>query len=149
MVCLGNICRSPLADGILSQLAQEAGLDLIVDSAGTSAYHIDEQPDQRTQENARSHGYDLSHLRARQFTQSDFDEFDYIYAMDADNYNNIKKLARNESDMTKVDLLLNESHPGENRRVPDPYFGGDQGFENVFQMVHQACEVIIKKHQDA
>lgn len=147
VVCLGNICRSPLAEGILLHMVAEKKLKLTIDSAGTSNYHIGEAPDARTVANAKKHKIDLSPLRARQFTVKDFDAFDKIFVMDKSNLQNVLKLARNESDKQKVDLFLNISHPNQNMEVPDPYFGGDAGFENVFQMVWKASEILIKTYQ--
>lgn len=144
MVCLGNICRSPLAEGVLRKKAEEKGIKLTIDSAGTSNYHIDQQPDKRTQLNALEHDINLSNLRGRQFEVADYDQFDMIFAMDNDNYNNIITLARNEDDKNKVEMILNRSHPGSNMAVPDPYFGGEQGFENVYQLLDKACDEIIK-----
>ena len=149
MVCLGNICRSPLAEGVLRKKAKEKGINLFIDSAGTSNYHIDQQPDKRTQLNALEHDIDLSNLRGRQFNVEDFDQFDLIFAMDTDNYNNIIQLARNQNDKNKVEMILNRSHPESNMAVPDPYFGGEKGFENVFQILDNACEEIIKSMKDA
>lgn len=145
MVCLGNICRSPMADGLLRKKVDINGLDVIVDSAGTSNYHIGEAPDARMRETARSFDYPIDNLRARQFVQSDYDEFDLIYAMDASNYNNMIRLARNESDKQKVQLILNESYPGTNMEVPDPYYGGEQGFIDVFNLLDEATDIIIEK----
>ncbi len=144
MVCLGNICRSPLAEGILRDKAEKLGLDIYIDSAGTSNYHIGEHPDSRTIANARKHGVDVSHLKGRQFTVADFDAFDRIFVMDASNYSDVIALARNEADKNKVEMILNRLHPGSNMPVPDPYFGGEQGFENVFILLEQACDVIAK-----
>lgn len=145
MVCLGNICRSPLAEGIMLKLIKERGLQLEVDSAGTSNYHIGEAPDKRTIRNAAQHGVDLKPLRARQFSVEDFDHFDRIYVMDHSNRRNVLALASNELHQQKVQLLLNELHPGEDLEVPDPYFGGEQGFEDVFNMVYAACEKIASE----
>lgn len=145
MVCLGNICRSPLAEGIMLHLIAEKNLNVSVDSAGTSNYHIGENPDKRTISNAKKHGIDLSHLVARQFSVSDFDSFDKIYVMDKSNLSNVLALAKTDMHKSKVDLLLNVSHPNQNQEVPDPYYGGEQGFENVFQLVYKACEVIANK----
>lgn len=147
MVCLGNICRSPLAEGIMLKLIEEHRLNINVDSAGTSNYHIDEAPDRRTILNAAKHNIDLKPLRARQFKVSDFDEFDRIFVMDKSNLSNVMALAKSETHKAKVDLLLNASFPGEHREVPDPYFGGEQGFEDVFQMVYKACECIVNSPQ--
>ena len=143
MVCLGNICRSPLAEGILKSKVDTS--KVFVDSAGTAAYHVGELPDSKSIQVARKYHIDLTDQRARKFTVDDFDEFDRIYAMDQSNYYNIVSLARNETDKSKVKMILNESHPGHDREVPDPYYGGDQGFENVYAMLDEACE-IIKVH---
>jgi len=144
MVCLGNICRSPLAHGILaSKLDSE---DYFVDSAGTAAYHVGEKPDKRSIAVAKKYGIDISHQKARKFSQKDFDDFDLIYAMDISNYENIMALARNEADRQKVQLILNEVYPKENLEVPDPYYGGTDGFENVYKMLDKACTKIVDKH---
>jgi len=142
MVCLGNICRSPLAEGILR--SKITHLDILVDSAGTAAYHIGERPDVRSIEIANKYGIDLTSQRARQFSVNDFDEFDIIYAMDTSNYSNIISLARNEKDRDKVDLILNEINPRSFQSVPDPYYGGDNGFQNVYEMLDEACDIIIQ-----
>jgi len=143
MVCLGNICRSPLAQGILES---KVNLDKVfVDSAGTAAYHVGNLPDERSIDVAYKYGINITNQRARKFTVQDFDEFDYIYAMDISNYQNILILARDEEDENKVRLILNEIYPSENKSVPDPYYGGNQGFENVYQMLDEACDVISKK----
>jgi protein-tyrosine phosphatase len=140
MVCLGNICRSPLAEGIMLKLISENNINMRVDSAGTSDYHIDEAPDKRTITNAAKHDVDLKPLKARQFKASDFEKFDKIYVMDNSNMANVLALATTEEQKAKVDLLLNASKPGMNLEIPDPYFGGEQGFEDVFQMVYKACQ---------
>ncbi len=146
MVCLGNICRSPLAEGVLRYKLEKAGIKNIrVDSAGTSDYHVGDPPDTRSAQNAKQHGIDISNLCGRQFSVTDFDEFDLIYVMDASNYQNVIRLARNESDKTKVDFLLNAKWPGKNMAVPDPYYGSGDGFEKVFQLVDEACEEIVKR----
>jgi protein-tyrosine phosphatase len=143
MVCLGNICRSPLAEGIL--VSKVNADEIFVDSAGTGAYHIGKLPDERSIEVARKHGIDITNQRARKFTIKDFDTFDYIYAMDESNYQNILMLARTNEDKSKVQLILNETHPTKNLAVPDPYYGGNQGFENVYIMLEEACEIIVNK----
>ena len=143
MVCLGNICRSPLAEGIMLKLIEEKNLNIHVDSAGTSNYHVDEAPDRRTIINAALHNIDLKPLRARQFNSSDFEKFDKIYVMDKSNLTNVLALATNDEHKIKVDLLLNVSHPNQDLEVPDPYFGGEQGFEDVFQMIYNACKCIV------
>jgi protein-tyrosine phosphatase len=143
MVCLGNICRSPLAEGILkSKLSKQ---HFIIDSAGTANYHIGNPPDKRSVEVAKKYGLDISNLKGRQFGISDFDNFDWIYVMDESNYNNVIKLARTEEDIAKVKFILNEIHPNQNYAVPDPYYGGDEGFENVYNMLDEACDIISKK----
>jgi protein-tyrosine phosphatase len=142
MVCLGNICRSPLAEGILK--AKTNHLDVVVDSAGTAAYHVGEQPDIRSIEIANKYGIDLTSQRARQFSVNDYDEFDKIYAMDSSNYANIISLARDERDRNKVDVILNESNPKSFQSVPDPYYGGENGFQNVYDMLDQACNIITQ-----
>ncbi len=148
MVCLGNICRSPMAHGILRSKLNLLKLDVEVDSAGTSAYHIGDAPDIRQQETALVKGIDISDLRARQFTVQDFDDFDLIYAMDDSNYNNMASLARDELDHAKLKMILNENNPEQYLSVPDPYYGGSDGFELVYQLLDEACEVIAKKIQD-
>ncbi|QTE22704.1 low molecular weight protein-tyrosine-phosphatase [Polaribacter cellanae] len=140
MVCLGNICRSPLAQGILESKVNTAAV--FVDAAGTAAYHVGNLPDERSIDVARKYGIDITNQRARKFTVKDFDTFDVIYAMDTSNYDNILSLARNVEDEQKVKMILNESQPNENNSVPDPYYGGNQGFENVYKMLDEACEVI-------
>lgn len=142
MVCLGNICRSPLAEGILkSKLNPDF---YIVDSAGTSAYHIGELPDHRSIAIAKKNGIDISNQRARKFIPNDFNEFDLIYAMDIENYHNICSLSTNKSNLLKVKLILNEINPLKDLSVPDPYYGGDYGFENVYKMLDKACSIITK-----
>ena len=143
MVCLGNICRSPLAEGILQSKINPD--EVSVDSAGTAAYHVGELPDQRSIAVARKYGIDLTYQRARKFEVSDFDNFDEIFAMDESNYQNILKKARDREDEAKVKMILNESEPNSNQSVPDPYYGGDQGFENVYQMLDEACEIIANR----
>ncbi len=143
MVCLGNICRSPLAEGILK--SKVFSFKTFVDSAGTGAYHIGKKPDPRSIAIAKLHSIDLTDQRARQFCVEDFDEFDLIYAMDTSNYQNILNLARSEEDKSKVKLILNEIFPGENLDVPDPYYGGDFGFKNVYKMLDEACDIIAEK----
>lgn len=143
MVCLGNICRSPLAEGILqSKISKEF---CIVDSAGTANYHVGETPDKRSVATAKKFGIDISQQKCRQFKKSDFDEFDFIYVMDKSNYRNVIALAPNEAAKAKVQLILNESHPNSNLEVPDPYYGGIDGFEEVHKMLDEACNKIILK----
>lgn len=145
MVCLGNICRSPLAEGILSSKLNSNSI--FVDSAGTGAYHIGNQPDERSVAVAKNHGIDISKQKARHFQVSDFDIFDVIYVMDENNFQDILSLARNNHDKQKVKMILNEIHTNNNKSVPDPYYGGNEGFEKVFKMLDEACEIISKKIQ--
>jgi len=143
MVCLGNICRSPLAEGILK--SKIFSFKAFVDSAGTGAYHVGEKPDIRSIAIANKNGIDISNQRARKFTVEDFDMFDIIYVMDNSNYKNVISLARNEQDSAKVKLILNEVFPNEDLDVPDPYYGGEFGFKNVYDMLNEACDIISKK----
>jgi protein-tyrosine phosphatase len=142
MVCLGNICRSPLADGIMRKLVQDYNLDWTIDSAGTGNWHVGETPDRRAIQTAKKFGVDISGLCARQFSVKDFDEFDKIYVMDASNYQDVIALARNEEDKKKVDLLLNLTHPKMNKTVPDPWYD-ETLFEPVFKMIEEACKKIV------
>ena len=143
MVCLGNICRSPLAEGILKAKLFRA--NVVIDSAGTGAYHIDQKPDNRSIAVAQINGIDITNQRARKFLVEDFDEFDLIYVMDRANYRDVISIARNKEDIDKVKMILNEVFPNENLDVPDPYLGGDYGFKNVYKMLDEACEIIAKK----
>ena len=143
MVCLGNICRSPLAEGILQSKSKE----FKVDSAGTAGYHIGKQPDVRSIDISKKYDIDLTSQRARQFNTRDFENFDKIYAMDNDNYSKIISLARNQKDIDKVDLILNEIYPNEFQSVPDPYYGGDEGFKKIYSLLEEACEIIAKKYE--
>ncbi len=142
MVCLGNICRSPLAEGILQS---KVNATIKVDSAGTAGYHVGHLPDDRSIAVAKKHGINISDQRCRKFTVNDFDTFNMIYVMDRGNYQEVLSLARDKYDEQKVQLILNEVSPGADQSVPDPYFGGDAGFENVYQLLDEACEIIAKK----
>lgn len=145
MVCMGNICRSPLAEGIMKEKARKYNLDIQVDSAGTGAYHVNEPPDPRSVEIALDHGLDITHQRARKFITKDFDTFDQIFVMDHENYAGILSLTNNPEHTRKVDLIMNKAYSGKNMVVPDPYYGGDDGFKNVFMMLDEACEVIAQE----
>jgi protein-tyrosine phosphatase len=136
MVCLGNICRSPLAHGILE--SKLAGNNFYIDSAGTGAWHVGKAPDQRSVDVAKKHNIDISKQRARQFTKRDFTDFDLIFVMDKSNYKDIVALASHADEVAKVKLLL-DYNASSNIEVPDPYYGGDDGFETVFQMIDAAC----------
>ncbi len=142
MVCLGNICRSPLAEGILKSKVDPD--KVFVDSAGTAGYHIGSKPDPRSVAVARNYGIDISSQRCRKFDQVDFHEFDHIFAMDRSNYDNILSLARTETDRARVKLLLDITS-STTREVPDPYYGGDQGFEAVFQLIDEACTILARQ----
>ena len=141
MVCLGNICRSPLAEGILKRKIEESNLDWTVDSAGTSSWHIGERPHKGSIDIARKNGIDISNQKGRQFSVRDFDAFDLILAMDSENYQNIIGLVESESQKEKVKLMLNYAHPGSNMAVPDPYYTGD--FQEVYDLLELACTNFI------
>ena len=143
MVCLGNICRSPLAEGILKSKVNPN--NIYVDSAGTGHWHVGNLPDPRSIEVAKKHQVDITNQRGRQFSQKDFDNFDYIFVMDNSNKENVLSLSQKDSDREKVQLILDELFPNENVDVPDPYYGGGQGFESVYQMLDQACNEIAKR----
>jgi len=143
MVCLGNICRSPLAHGVLESKLNTS--QFYVDSAGTAAYHSGNPPDYRSIKVAKNNNIDISHQTARQFKASDFDRFDYIYAMDSSNYTNIISLARNNSDIGKVKLFLEENPNISNKNVPDPYYGDMSDFEYVFDLIETTSTIIAKR----
>lgn len=146
MVCLGNICRSPLAEGILKHKIKEQGLNWSVDSAGTGNFHVGEQPDLRSIAVAQKYDIDIKDQEARQFKTKDFSEFDLILVMDASNYRNVVNLARDQDDVKKVSLILNFSNPNQNKEVPDPYWD-DNGFEQVYTMLDKACDDIIERYK--
>ncbi|MCE2962652.1 MAG: low molecular weight protein-tyrosine-phosphatase [Chitinophagales bacterium] len=145
MVCLGNICRSPLAEGILKHKLGQKNLNATVESAGTGGYHIGALPDIRSIEIANKYSIDLTDQRARKVRSIDLEEFDLIFAMDTYNFQDLRKMAR-EEELSKIKLILNESHPNKNLSVPDPYYGGNDGFENVYHLLDQACERIIENY---
>ena len=134
-----------MADGLLRKKVNAHKLDVFVDSAGTAAYHIGEKPDARMRKTAKSFGVDLEPLRARKFISQDFDEFDIIYAMDKSNRENILAIARNESDKMKVEMILNELEPGKNKDVPDPYYGGEKDFLEVYELMDAATDKVIER----
>jgi len=140
MVCLGNICRSPLAEGILTKKTKH--LEVTVDSAGTAGYHIGRSPDNRSIKIADKHNINLRNQRARQFTRLDFDKFDIIYAMDTNNYSHLIALANNQEEREKVRMILNEINPGIFESLPDPYYGGDNGFQKIYNLLDKACDKI-------
>jgi protein-tyrosine phosphatase len=145
-VCMGNICRSPTAEGVFRDLVMHAGLDraIHIDSAGTHAYHIGKSPDPRASAAAAQRGYDLSTLRGRQVSEQDFLIFDYILAMDEDNLSNLKRICPAGHEH-KVSLFLEHSRNFSQREVPDPYYGGAQGFEHVLDMVEDAAQGLLDK----
>jgi protein-tyrosine phosphatase len=144
MVCLGNICRSPLAEGIMQRKVAEHGLDWQVDSAGTGAWHTGELPDRRSIATARRHGIDITGQRARQLKPHDLDRFDLVLAMDSQNYRDILRLAASKEHEEKVHLIMNFAAPGRNQAVPDPYWD-DNGFEQVFSMLEEACGRVVER----
>lgn len=146
MVCLGNICRSPLAEGILHHKSRQAGLNWTVESAGTNRYHIGEAPHPLSQKVALLHGIDISQQRARRITGADFDRYDKIYALAGNVIVDMQSLARQQYQPGKVDLLMNELHPGNNMDVPDPYYGAEPGYHEVFKMIGEACDSIISRY---
>lgn len=143
MVCLGNICRSPVAEGVMRKKADKYDLNIDVDSAGTSGWHNGEAPDSRSQSNAQQNGIDISAQKSRAVVLSDFEKFDVIYAMDESNYNNLLNMSP-EKYHSKIKMILNEVSPGSNSSVPDPYYGND-GFQLVFDLLDEACETIALK----
>jgi len=146
MVCLGNICRSPLAEGILKDKLNKAGLNWEVDSAGTNRYHTGDAPHRLSQKVAKLHGIDISKIKARTIVPEDFDRFDKIYAMAQDVIFDMRSVVGKKFNGNKVELLMNEVFPGENIDVADPYYGGEEGFHEVFKMMDEACEAIVKKY---
>ena len=143
MVCLGNICRSPVAEGILREKINQHQLDVTVDSAGTSGWHDGEPPDPRSIKSAASHGIDISQQVSRKLSVEDFEAFDLIFAMDRNNLENIKAVCPPQY-LDKVDLILNVDQPGSNREVPDPYYTSD-GFEEVHLLLDSACDALVKR----
>ncbi len=145
MVCLGNICRSPLAEGILQQKAFEAGLHWSIESAGTNNYHIGEPPHPLSQKVARLNGIDISRQRARRFVAEDFENYDRIYALADDVLDDIRRIARQKFDPSKVSLLMDELYPGKKMSVPDPWYGTEPGYHEVYALIDKVCEAIIAK----
>jgi protein-tyrosine phosphatase len=143
MVCLGNICRSPLAEGLLASKLPKNKFS--VDSAGTGGYHIGREPDHRSIATAKKNGLDISHQKARKFTTNDFEDFDYIFVMDNSNYDDVTFLAKTDEHKQKVELILNELFPDDNVDVPDPYYGLQNGFDMVYEMLDEATDLLAKK----
>jgi protein-tyrosine phosphatase len=146
MVCLGNICRSPLAEGILKHKVYEQGLKWVVDSAGTNGYHVGEAPHRLSQKVARVNGIDISHQKARKFVKEDFDRYDKIYALSSDVLEDMVLIGREKFDPSKAALLTEELFPGSNMDVPDPWYGPEKGYHEAFEMIDRACEKIIQKY---
>jgi len=145
-VCLGNICRSPTAHGLFQHKVKQAGLtdNIHIESAGTGAWHVGKTPDVRAQAKAAERGYDLSYIRARQVEPSDFERFDYILAMDESNLDELQRMAPSNYS-GHLSLFLDFANDADHREVPDPYYGGDQGFELVLDLVEQACEGLLSE----
>jgi protein-tyrosine phosphatase len=146
MICHGNICRSPLAEGILQHKANAAGLNWKVDSAGTSNEHEGDEPHHLSQKVARMNSIDISGQCSRQFRKTDMLKYDKIYVMDSENYIDIKRMSKELWNENKVDLLMNELYPNRNINVPDPWYGGEDGYHKVFKMINDACDAIIEKY---
>lgn len=147
LVCLGNICRSPIAEGVLKHKAKQLGLDWQIDSAGTNGYHIGEAPHRFSQKICLQHGIDISRQRARRFTAKDFEEYDMIYALALDVYREIEKIGYRQVQMNKVYLFLSESKEGSTESVPDPWYGDESGYLPVFDIIEQTCTRIIKRYR--
>ncbi len=146
MVCLGNICRSPLAEGILKHKAKKAGLHWIIESAGTGGYHTGKPPHHLSQKVALLNGINIGEQKARLYIRNYIEEYDKIYVMDSENYSNVKRISGNLWNPAKVELLLNELYPGENRNVQDPWYGEEQHYHEVYALIDKACENIVKKY---
>lgn len=149
MVCLGNICRSPLAEGILQHKANDAGLNWTVDSAGTNSYHIGEAPHHLSQKVAKLNGVDICNQKARRFVKEDVERYDKIYAMADDVLDDIRQIAKEKYDPAKIDLFLNELYPEENKSVPDPWYGTEPGYHEVYKIIDEACNSIISKYENS
>ncbi|MDZ7877750.1 MAG: low molecular weight protein-tyrosine-phosphatase [Saprospiraceae bacterium] len=143
MICLGNICRSPLAEGILKHKVAKQQLDWQVDSAGTGDWHVGDLPDRRSIAIAKKYGIDLTDQRARQFQKSDLDTFDLILAMDKNNQQDILRFAKTETQRAKVQLIMNFSRPNSDLGVPDPYY--DNRFQLVYDLLNETCEAIVAR----
>ena len=145
MVCLGNICRSPLAEGILQEKAWQAGLSWTIESAGTNGYHTGEAPHHLSQKVALQRGIDISRQCARKFVADDFDRFDKIYAMAADVIDEIKWIAKAKFNAANISLLMDELYPGQHVDVPDPWYGPEPGYHEVYEMIERACDKIVEQ----
>ncbi|MBS1773334.1 MAG: low molecular weight phosphotyrosine protein phosphatase [Bacteroidetes bacterium] len=147
MVCLGNICRSPIAEGIMQRKIEEHFLDWTVDSAGTESYHIGEAPHKYSQKICLTNNIDISKQRARKFQKEDFERFDKIYAMATDVYEEIKHIGGRYADMDKLVLFLDEIQPGSGASVPDPWYGNEEGYTHVYYLIDRVCDAIIEKYK--
>lgn len=146
MVCLGNICRSPLAEGILQKKAADAGLNWLVESAGTNRCHTGEPPHHLSQKVAKKHGVDISAQLARDFIPHDFERYDKIYVMAADVLRDVKRISGPSFNEKKLDFFLNEIQPGQNLNVPDPWYGEEDGYDEVYQLIDRTCTKIIENY---
>ena len=146
MVCLGNVCRSPLAEGILRDKVKKANLNWTVDSAGTNGYDPGCAPHEFSQKVALENGINIKEQQCRHFVKEDMKRFDKIYVMDQQNYYEVKRISGSHWDEKKVDFLLNEIDPGENRIVPDPWMGGEDGFYKAYELINRACTAIVDKY---
>lgn len=149
MVCLGNICRSPLAEGILQHKADKAGLEWKVDSAGTNGYHVGEAPHKLSQKIAKLKGLDISRQCARRFKADDFEKYDKIYAMAGDVIDEMKWIAGDQYDALKVELLMNELHPGQNEDIPDPWYGTEPSYHTTYELIDKATDALISKYKNS
>lgn len=147
MVCLGNICRSPLAEGVLRHKVLAHGLNWHIDSAGTSSYHIGCTPHKLSQKVAQINNIDIGEHSCRSFEPEDMIRFDKIYVMDENNYDEVKRISGDSWNSDKVDFVLNEAYPGECRSVPDPYYGGEDGYYAVYALLDEACQAIVNRYK--
>lgn len=145
-VCLGNICRSPMAEGVLRHLAAQRDLPWKIDSAGTEFFHVGERPDRRAIAQCGKFGIDISNQRARQIRAKDFEQFDLIYALADDVLHELHSLKPRHTNHSTLQLLLDELFPGQNRSVPDPWYGDEEDFRIAFDLIYAACEAIISRH---
>jgi protein-tyrosine phosphatase len=145
-VCLGNICRSPMAEGVLRHLAEQRDLPWKIDSAGTEYYHVGERPDRRAIAQCRKFGIDISNQRARQIQAHDFEQFDLIYALADDVLHELHSLRPRGSNHSSLSLLMDVVYPGQNRSVPDPWYGDEEDFSIAYELIREACEAIISAH---
>jgi protein-tyrosine phosphatase len=145
MVCTGNICRSPMAEGLMNKKIQDNGLKAVVDSCGFESFHLGDNPDYRAVKIMKKNGMDISRHTMRLFRQQDFDDFDLIYVMDQTHYRNVMRYARNDTDKLKVDFIMNATDHGSNKIVPDPYFGDESDFELTYDLLDHATDAIARK----